>query len=121
MTMTVDVVIVGTSCAALAAAIDAASQGKRVLVVAGSRGTDLRRRVRRARRMAGAALSKQITVLTGAEVECVGRLRSVEAVLVRYTGTTRHVDVNTSALLTFAETGFDDRNHKGESNVCRVC
>ena len=121
MTMTVDVVIAGATCAALSAAIDAASQDKRVLVVAAARGTDLRRRVRRARRIAGAARSKQICVLTGAEIECVGGLRSVEAVLIRYTGTSRRVDVNTSALLTFEETEINDRNHRGGSNGCRVC
>ena len=119
MTMTVDVVIAGATCAAFSAAIDAASQDKRVLVVAGARGTDLRRRVRRARRIAGAR-SKQICVLTGAEIECVGGLRSVEAVLIRYTGTGRRVDVNTSALLMFEETETNDRNSRGGSNVCRV-
>jgi hypothetical protein len=121
MTMTVDVVIAGATCAALSAAIDAASQGKRVVVVAGARGADLRRRVRRARRIAGAERSKQIRVLTGAEIECVGGLRSVEAVLVRYTGTSRRVDINASALLTFPETETDDRNQTGGAHVCRVC
>lgn len=121
MTLTVDVVIVGTTCAALTAAIDAAGRGKRVLVIGGSRGPDLRRRIRRARRIAGAARARQISVLTGAEVECVGGLRSVEAVLVRYVGTNRRVDVNTTGLLTFEGTEIHDRNQIGGSSGCRIC
>jgi thioredoxin reductase len=103
MTMTVDVVVVGTSQAALAAAVESAQSGKRVLVIARVRGPRLRRRVRRARRAAGAGLSRRITVITGAEVECIAGIRAVEAVLARYVKTGRHVDVNASALLTFED------------------
>jgi hypothetical protein len=112
MTMTVDVVVIGASQAALAAAVESAQSGKRVLVIAGVRGPGLRRRIRRARRVAGAALSSRITVITGAEVECIAGIRAVEAVLARYSQTGRRVDVNATALLTFEdepETGITDK------------
>ena len=122
MTITVDVVIVGASCSALDAAVEASRNGRRVLVVTGLRGTAVRRRIRRTRRLAGAS-SKRITVLTGAALECVAGVRSVEAVLLRYVDSGRRVDVNTPALLTFEETEISDRNQpEGGSNVFRsVC
>ena len=103
MTMTVDVVVVGTNRSALAAAIESAQSGKRVLVITRLRGRELRRRVRRARAAAGAAASKRVRVLTGAEFQCVAGIRSVEAVLVRHLQTGRRVDINATALLTFEE------------------
>ena len=103
MRMTVDVVVVGTNQSAFLAAIESAQSGKRVLLIAKTRGLELRRRVRRARRVAGAAPSKRITVLTGAEVECIAGIRTVEAVLARYVRTGRRVDVNAAALLTFED------------------
>jgi 2-polyprenyl-6-methoxyphenol hydroxylase-like FAD-dependent oxidoreductase len=109
--MTVDVVVVGSTQGALAAAVESARSGKRVLVIAKARGPELRRRIRRARRVAGAVLSRRITVITGADVECIAGIRTVEAVLARYVQTARRVDVNTSALLTFddePETGIAD-------------
>lgn len=111
MTMTVDVVVVGTSHVAFAAAVESAQRGKRVLVIARVRGPGLRRRIRRARRVAGAAHSRCITVITGAEVECIAGIRTVEAVLARDVQTGRRIDVNTTALLTFEdepETGIAD-------------
>jgi thioredoxin reductase len=111
MTMTVDVIVVGTSHGAFAAAVESAQRGKRVLVIARARGPGLRRRIRRARRFAGAALSRRITVITGAEVECIAGIRTVEAVLARYVQTGRRIDVNTTALFTFEdepETGIAD-------------
>jgi thioredoxin reductase len=101
MTMTVDVIVVGASLEAFAAAVRSAQGGKRVLVIAYARGPEVRRRIRRARRVAGSAPSRRITVITGAEVECIAGIRTVEAVLARYVRTGRRVDVNTSALLTF--------------------
>ena len=111
MTMTVDVVVVGTTQSALAAAIESAQSGKRVLVIAKTRGLELRRRIRRARRVAGAAPSKRITVLTGAEVECIAGVHSVEVVLARCVQTGRRVDVNATALLT-----FEDEPETGTAN-----
>jgi glycine/D-amino acid oxidase-like deaminating enzyme len=117
MTMTVDVVVIGAGQAALAAAVESARSGKRVLVIARVRGPGLRRHLRRARSVAGAALSKRITVITGAEVECIAGIRAVEAVLARYIKTGRRVDVNATALLTFEDepaTGIAD---EGEGAV----
>jgi thioredoxin reductase len=116
MTMTVDVVVVGTSQAALAAAVESAQAGKRVLVMARGRGPELRRRIRRARRVAGAALSRRINVITGVEVECIAGIRTVEAVLARYVQTGRRIDINATAFVTFEdepETGIAD-TPKGE-------
>ncbi len=110
--MTVDVVVIGTNPSALAAAIESAQSGKRVLVITKMRGPELRRRVRRARTAAGAVASKRIAVLTGAEVACIAGIRSVEAVLARYLQTGRRVDVNATALMTFEdeqETGIDQQ------------
>jgi thioredoxin reductase len=101
MTMTVDVVVVGTGESALDAAIQSARNGKRVLLIARTRGRELRRRIQQARTAAGASLSKRISVLAEAEVECVAGIRSVEVVLARYVRTGRRVDINTAALLTF--------------------
>ncbi|HWI17980.1 MAG TPA: hypothetical protein VNT81_09550 [Vicinamibacterales bacterium] len=101
MTVTVDVVIVGANQRALAAAVESAQGGNRVLVIARMRDLDLRRRIRRARRAAGIDLSKRIRVLTGAEVECIAGLRTIEAVLARYIQTGRRIDVNAASLLVF--------------------
>jgi hypothetical protein len=112
MTMTVDVVVVGANQRALAAAIESAQRGRRVLVITKTRGPELHRRVRRARGAVGAAVSKRITVLTGAEVECIAGIRSVEAVLARDVQTGRRIDINATALLTFeeeAKTGIADQ------------
>jgi thioredoxin reductase len=103
MTVTVDVVVVGANQRAIAAAIAAAQDGRRVLVVTRERGAALHRRLRRARIAAGVAASKRMTVLSGAEVECIAGIRSVEAVLARYVRSGRRVDANTTALLTFED------------------
>lgn len=101
MTVTVDIVVVGTSQEALAAVVASAQSGKRVLVITGMRGPELHRRMRRARAAAGAATSGRITVIAGAEVQCVAGIRGVEAVLARDVHTRRRVDINAAALLTF--------------------
>jgi thioredoxin reductase len=103
MTMTVDVVVIGANQSALNAAVESAHSGKRVLVISTRRGPELRRRVRQARAAAGRVVSKRIVVLTGVEVECIAGIRSVEAVLARYVQGGRRVDVNATALLTFAD------------------
>lgn len=99
MTRTVDIVIVGANAKALAAAIESARRGRRVLMVVRSQAADLRRRLRRSLRAAGAAVSQRVSILSGAEVECVAGVRAVEAVLLRRIGSNRGVDVNASALL----------------------
>jgi hypothetical protein len=103
MTVSVDVVVIGANHNALAAVVESALSGKRVLLITRMRGPDLRRRMRQLRKAAGAALSQRITVLAGAEVECIAGIRTVEAVLARYLQTGRRVDVNTTALLTFGD------------------
>ena len=105
MTITVDVVVVGTNENALAAAVGSAQSGKRVAVITRMRGLAVRRRIRRARAVAGTVPSTRITVLTGAVVECVAGIGSVEAVLARDVLTGRGVDINTTALLTFDDEG----------------
>lgn len=99
--MTVDVIVVGTSPRALAAALESAQNGRRVLVIARVRGAEFRRQVQRARKGAGAGLSGRITVMTGAEVQCIAGTRTVEAVLARYVRSGRRIDINATALLTF--------------------
>lgn len=103
MTLTVDVIVVGASLRALAAAVASARRGHRVLVISRMRGPELRRRIRRAREHAGLALSRRITVITGAEVECIAGIRAVETVLARYVHTGRRVDINATGLLTFED------------------
>jgi thioredoxin reductase len=102
MTVTVDVVVIGGNHDALAAAAESARGGKRVLVITAMRGAELRRRIRQARALAGDAAAR-ITVLAGADVECIAGIRTVEAVLARDMRTGRRVDVNTAALLTFTD------------------
>ena len=99
MNRSVDLVIAGAEQDALDAAVNAARGGKRVLIVASSRGAAFSRRVRQVRRTAGEALSCRIGVLTGALVECVAGHPVVEAVLVRYIRTGRRVGINASAFL----------------------
>jgi thioredoxin reductase len=117
MTVTVDVVIVGTNQHALAAAVESARSGKRVLVITRMRGPEVTRRIRRARRLAGAALSPRITILTGADVECIAGIRSVEAVLARDVQTGRRIDINATALLTFDDEPETARGKK-ECSEC---
>src|SRR5215213_9081691 len=103
MTVTVDVVVVGTNQQALGAASELAQRGQRVLVITKLGGSEYRRRMRQARRIIGAAPSRRITVRTGTEVECIAGVRSVEAVLARHVKTGCRIDINTTALLTFED------------------
>jgi thioredoxin reductase len=103
MTVTVDVVVVGSNQRALDAAVESAQDGKRVLVIAVTRSAELRSRVRRARLAMGPAQSERISVLTGARVECIAGIRTVEAVLARDVRTGRRIDINASALLMFED------------------
>lgn len=103
MTITVDVVVIGANERALAWAVASAQDGKRVLVITRQRGPAIHRKLRRAQAAAGARAPLRITMLCGAEVECIGGVRSVEAVLARYLRSGRRVDANTTALMTFED------------------
>jgi hypothetical protein len=98
---TVDPVIVAGESSAIAAAIDAAQGGMRVLVVIGSTRVPLIRRLRRALRAAGARVRRGVAVFTNAEVVCVDGLDRVEAVIVRRIGSGRLIGVNASAIHVF--------------------
>jgi hypothetical protein len=98
---TVDLVIVAGDSSAIAAAIDAARRGMRVLVVIGSTRGPLIRRLRLALRAAGTRVRRGVTVFTNAEVVCVDGLDRVEAVIVRRIGTGRLIGVNASAIHVF--------------------
>jgi NADPH-dependent 2,4-dienoyl-CoA reductase/sulfur reductase-like enzyme len=102
VTRTVDLVIVGAHLAVMAAAIEAARRGLRVLVVIRSGRARFGGRLRRSVRAAGAGLHRQLTVLTGAEVVCVDGINSVEAVVIRRLRTGRLIGVNASGILAFA-------------------
>jgi len=99
MTRSVDIVIVGAGPEAVAAAIQSAQRGQRVLMVVRSRAAGVDRRLRHSIRAAGRIIAQRISILTGAEVECVAGVRAIEAVLVRRLDTNQCVDVNASALL----------------------
>jgi hypothetical protein len=98
---TVDLVIVAGDSSGIAAAIDAARRGMRVLVVIGSTRVPLIRRLRRALRAAGTRVRRGVTVFTNAEVVCVDGLDRVEAVIVRGIGTGHLIGVNASAIHVF--------------------
>jgi thioredoxin reductase len=97
----VDLVIVAGDSSGIAAAIDAARRGTRVLVVIGSTRMRLIRGLRRALRAAGTRVGRAVTVFTNAEVVCVDGLDGVEAVIIRRSGTDRLVGVNASAIQVF--------------------
>ncbi len=92
---TVDLVVTGDERAALAAALDAARRGHRVLVVL--RAGD-RQAVSRLRGVCRAA-QRQLTVMTNAEVVCVDGVDGVEAVVIRQARTGRLSAGNASAFL----------------------
>lgn len=96
-----DVVIVAGDSSGIAAAIDAARRGMRVLVVIRSAPMPLIRRLRRALRAADTRVPGGVTVLTNAEVVCVDGLHRVEAVIVRRIGSGRLIGVNASAIRVF--------------------
>ena len=102
MSKTVDLVIVAGDSSGIAAAIDAARRGMRVLVVIGFTRVPLIRRLRRALRVAGTRVRRGVTVFTNAEVVCVDGLHRVEAVIVRRIGSGRLIGVNASAIHVFS-------------------
>lgn len=102
MTRTVDVAIVCGDEASVAAAIDAARGGMRVLVVIPPGSAGLAPHLRRSLRTAGVS-SRQVTILTGAEVACVDGVNGIEAVVVRHLRTGRLIGFNAFAMLTLGE------------------
>jgi hypothetical protein len=103
MNITVDVVIVGITRAAAAAAIDAARCGRRVLVVDRSTSHARWRRFRRALTNAGIRWGPQVRFAIGVEVVCVDGANGVEAVVLRRIRTRRLVAVNASDFLVTEE------------------
>ena len=104
MTRSVDIVVVGATAEAVAAAIQSARRGDRVLMVIRSRAAEARRQLRRSVRAADASASRRISILSGAEIQCVAGVGSVEAVLFRRIDTNQCVGVNTSALVNLEST-----------------
>ncbi|MGE3885823.1 MAG: hypothetical protein AB7H81_05295 [Vicinamibacterales bacterium] len=98
MTKAVDLVVVGQTRAAHAAAADALRRGQRVLMVLASGDERAGRRVRRRLRLVLGASGSQIAVMTGAQIACVDGIDGVEAVVVRYVKTGRLRGVNASAI-----------------------
>jgi hypothetical protein len=95
----VDLVIVAGQQDVLVVTLEAAQRGLHVLVVIRSRRAPLAARLRRSLRAAGTGLARQVTVLTGSEVVCVGSVRTVEAVVIRRIRTGRLIGVNASAIV----------------------
>ena len=103
---TVDVVVTGDERAVLDAVVDAARQGRRVLVVLptphGQAAARLRRMCRAAAGpdlLSSESLTANVTVVTNADVVCVDGVDGVEAVVVRDRRTGRLYGVNASAFL----------------------
>ena len=97
MTRTVDLVIVGGTSSATAAAMDAATRGLRVLVVIGATGRRAGSRFRQALRRNRA--HRRVRIMTGAEVVCVDGVDTVEAVVIRRKSSGRLIAFNTSGIL----------------------
>ncbi len=101
MTRTVDLVVVGAHPAALAATLEAARGGWRVLVVIRSRRPPRVACLRRSVRAAGIDERRQLSVLTGADVVCADGIQAVEAVVIRRIRTGALIAVNASAIVAF--------------------
>ena len=99
VTGTVDLVIAGGGSAALAAAAEALSRGRRVLVVLGCGDARTGRCFRRRACRAACAGRGDMTVMTNAEIVCVDGVNGVEAVVIRYARTGRLCAVNASAFM----------------------
>ena len=99
VTLTVDLVIVGMTDAAAAAATDAVRRGERVIVVGESKDACYCRGVRRAVHAAGASCRERLSMLAGFEVVSVDGIGAVEVVLVRNVKTGRLIGINAGALL----------------------
>lgn len=99
MTRTVDLVIVGMTAGAGAAAIDAARRGQRVLVVGESANACFCQRLRRSLDVAGDGCRGRVSMLTAFEVVWVDGTNAVEVVLLRHVKTGCLIGINTSAVL----------------------
>ena len=99
MTLNVDLVIVGMTAAAAAAATDAARRGQRVLVVGESKDARHRRGFRRALDGARDGCRQRVSVGAGFEVLSVDGIGAVEVVLICQVKTGRLIGINTSAVL----------------------
>ena len=99
MIRTVDLVVVGDSSNARAAAVDALERGRRVLVVLRSGKARVGRSLRRWLCRTASVGTGQLAVVTGAEVVCVDGVEGVEAVVIRYAQTGRLRAVNASSFM----------------------
>ena len=99
MNRTVDVVIIGLTAVARAAAIDGARRGRRVLVVGELRDNRYCQQLRRSLDAAGDGCRRRVSMLTGVEVLSVDGTTAIEVVLLRHVKTGRLIGVNTSAVL----------------------
>jgi hypothetical protein len=99
MTLTVDLVVVGMTAAAVAATTDAALRGKYVLVVGESKNARYSRGLRRTLDNAGTGCRERVSMLAGFEVVSVDGMGAVEVVLIRNVRTGRLIGINTDAML----------------------
>ena len=103
MTLTVDLVIVGMTAAAAAAATEAARCGKRVLVVGRSKDASYCRDLRRTLDVAGDGCRECVSVLAGFEVVSVDGISAVEVVLIRQLKTGCLIGINAGEMLVTVE------------------
>jgi thioredoxin reductase len=96
---TADLVVVGMTDAAAAAATDGARRGKHVLIVGESQNACYRRGLRRMLDAAGAGCRERVSILAGFEVVSVDGVGAVEVVLIRKVRTGHLIGINTGAML----------------------
>jgi hypothetical protein len=99
MTDTTDIVISGAPPAVLAAAVDAAGRGLRVMVVCRSTRKDLAPSLRGMMRAAGVPLRRLVALITDGEVVFADGVGEIEAVVVRLVGSGRLIGINASQVL----------------------
>src|SRR5690242_7019981 len=99
MNRTTDLVVVGMTDAAAAAATDAARHGKHVLIVGDLKDAQYSRALRRSLDAAGAGCRERVSILAGFEVVSVDGIGTVEVVLIRDRRTGALIGINTGAML----------------------
>lgn len=99
MDRTTDLVIVGMTDAAAAAAADAARGGIHVLIVGESQNARYGRDLRRTLEAAGGGCRERVSILAGFEVISVDGIGAVEVVLIRNMKTGHLIGINTGAML----------------------
>ena len=99
MNRTADLVVVGMTDAAAAAATDAARRGKHVLILGESQNACYRRGLRQMLDAAGAGCRERVSILAGFEVVSVDGIGAVEVVLIRNVRTGHLIGINTGAML----------------------